>query len=149
MKTMKYVLPVISAFAAAWTAVAQTARDRALERKARLKEARVALHLDEAAWEARRYERRRAQCNRLADLAGKMDYPTNAVAWSVDFRTGDIRVEFVDGSAYVQRHEPGKTTVIRPGAPRKAVPGRPEGDAWGKRWNPPYRTRPKGGKEGK
>jgi hypothetical protein len=141
---MKYVLPVISAFTAAWMAVAQTARDKALERKARLKEARAALHLDEAAWEARRYERRRTQCNYLADLAKKLNYPTNAVSFSVDFRTGDIRVEFADGSAYVQRYEPGKEpVVVRPGAPRKVTPELLEGDNWKRRWNPPFRTRPK------
>lgn len=120
-------------------------REAAMARARKIREMRDALHLDEAAWEARRYEARKARCNDIADTVRKsLTYPTNAVSFSVDFRTGDIRVEFADGGAYVQRYVPGKEPVVHHlGKPRKnknpKVILKPDGSLW----NPLFRRRPK------
>ena len=122
-----------------------TPRERMEWRLQRSREMRKALHLDEASWEARRYEIRKRRCNQIGDEVRKfLNYPTNAVSFSIDFRTGDIRVEFEGGGAYVQRYVPGKEPVsVRPGKPRRKENPKfilkPDGTLW----NPPFRTRPK------
>ena len=144
---MRRLLCMIAAAAAvvAFAVCAPVGREAAMARASKIREMKNALHLDEAAWEARRYEARKARCNGIADTVRKsLTYPTNAVSFSVDFRTGDIRVEFVDGGAYVQRYVPGKAPVaVHLGKPRKnenqKVILKPDGTLW----NPPRRTRPK------
>ena len=148
---MRRLLCMIAAAAAvvAFAVSAPVGREAAKARARKIREMKTALHLDEAAWEARRYEARKARCNAVADMVRKsLTYPTNAVSFSVDFRTGDIRVEFAGGGAYVQRYVPGKEPVsIRPGKPSKnkntTVIFKPDGTPW----NPPFRTRPKQEKE--
>ena len=144
---MRRLLCMTAATAAvvAFAVSAPGGREAAMARARKIREMKTALHLDEAAWEAQRYEARKARCNAVADMVRKsLTYPTNAVSFSVDFRTGDIRVEFADGGAYLQRYVPGKDPVaVHLGKPLKNENPKVILKSDGTLWNPPRRPRPK------
>ena len=67
---------------------------------------RRALKVDEATREARRYEAQRRRLNRAAEEFWKLGRPSNAVIRaSVDFTSGDILVEWQDGSKVLRRFD--------------------------------------------
>ena len=93
-------------------------RERAELRAQRTREMRSALKCDEANREAFRYNLRRYILNGAAKEFQRVSDPSNAVvSASVDFRSGDICVEFADGRKVIQRYEP-KPKAVR-GAHRK------------------------------
>lgn len=76
-------------------------------RRARTREMLTALKVDEARREAFRYEARKRRLNRAAAYILKVSEPSNAVVRvSVDYKSGDIRVEFADGYKIIQRYTP-------------------------------------------
>lgn len=67
---------------------------------------RRALKVDEATRKARRYEAQRRRLNRAAEAFWELGRPSNAVTRvSVDFKTGDILVEWKDGSKVLRRFD--------------------------------------------
>ncbi len=67
---------------------------------------RRALKVDEATREAKRYESQRRRLNRAAEAFWKLGRPSNAVTRvNVDFRTGDVLVEWQDGSKVLRRFD--------------------------------------------
>ncbi len=67
---------------------------------------RRALKVDEATRDARRYEAQRRRLNSAAEAFWKLGRPSNAVTRvSVDFRTGDVLVEWQDGSRVLRRFD--------------------------------------------
>lgn len=99
-----------------------TPRERAELRAQRTREMRSALKCDEAKREAFRYEVRRRILNGAASEFQRVSEPSNAVVFvSVDYRSGDILVEYADGRRVIQRHEPKpKDAPARNVRPRKA-----------------------------
>lgn len=78
-------------------------------RRERTKEMLNALRIDEAKREAFRYEARKRRLNWAAAYILKVSEPSNAVVRvSVDYKSGDIRVEYADGYKIVQRYTPPK-----------------------------------------
>ena len=78
-------------------------------RRERTKEMLNALRIDEAKREALRYEARKRRLNWAAAYILKVSEPSNAVVRvSVDYTSGDIRVEYADGYKIVQRYTPPK-----------------------------------------
>lgn len=96
-------------------------------RNERSREMLAALRVDEARREALRYERRKHILNRAASDMLRASGPSNAVtSVAVDYRNGDIHVEFADGHRLVQRFTPPATNGTRYAA-RTSVPRRKEG----------------------
>lgn len=77
----------------------------------------TALKVDEAKREAFRYERRKRILNRAAADCQRISSQSNAVvAVAIDYKSGDIRVEFADGHRIIQRYTPPPppgTNVVR------------------------------------
>ncbi len=75
-------------------------------RRERTRTMRSALKVDEATREARRYEARRRRLNRAAEAFWTLGQPSNAVTRvDIDFRTGDVLVEWQDGSKVLRRFD--------------------------------------------
>lgn len=84
-----------------------TPKDRIEWRSRRSREMHAALHVDEAKREAFMYERRKRTLNRAAATFQSISTTSNeVVAVTVDYRSGDIRVEFADGYKIIQRYTP-------------------------------------------
>ena len=102
---------------------AMTPKERIEWRSRRSREMYAALHVDEARREAFRYEVRKRRLNRAAADILKVSEPSNAVVRvSVDYKSGDIRVEFADGYKIIQRYtppEPVKPKVVARPKPKK------------------------------
>ena len=76
-------------------------------RRARTREMLTALKVDEAKREAYEYNRRKGILNRAAAVFQRISTPSNkVVAVTVDYRNGDIRVEYADGHKIIQRYTP-------------------------------------------
>ena len=105
-----------------------TPRERMEWRKAQTQRMHDALKWDEARREAFRYEARKRRLNRAAADILKVSEPSNAVVRvSVDYKSGDIRVEFADGYKIIQRYMPPEPVkperIVRP-KPAKKKEGR-------------------------
>ena len=86
---------------------AMTPKERIEWRSRRSREMYAALHVDEAKREAFMYERRRRILNGAASEFQRVSDPSNAVVFvSVDYRSGDILVEYADGHRLIQRFTP-------------------------------------------
>lgn len=84
-------------------------------RRARTREMLAALKVDEAKREAFRYERRKRMLNHAAAEFQRISTPSNAIiAVTVDFRRGDIIVEYADGHRIVQRYTPPEAAKPKP-----------------------------------
>ncbi len=76
-------------------------------RRARTREMLVALKVDEAKREAFRYEQRKRTLNHAAAEFQRISTPSNkVVSVTVDYRSGDICVEYADGYRVVQLYTP-------------------------------------------
>lgn len=100
-----------SVFADTSTVTVATGARIGLSRRERTLAMRRVLKVDEATREARRYEAQRRKLNRAAEAFWGLGQPSNAVIRaSVDFRTGDILVEWKDGSKVLRRFDRSQTT---------------------------------------
>ena len=98
-------------------------------RRERTKEMRKALRIDVAKREAFRYEARKRRLNRAAADILKVSEPSNAVVRvSVDYTSGDIRVEYADGYKIIQRYTPPKKEASAKSAVRHRPAIKEEGD---------------------
>ena len=98
-------------------------------RRERTKEMRKALRINEAKREAFRYEARKRRLNRAAADILKVSEPSNAVVRvSVDYTSGDIRVEYADGYKIIQRYTPPKKEASAKSAVRHRPAIKKEGD---------------------
>lgn len=92
-------------------------KERMEWRRERTREMMTALKVDEAKREAFRYERRKRILNRAAADCQRISSQSNAVvAVAIDYKSGDIRVEFADGHRIIQRYTPPPppgTNVVR------------------------------------
>lgn len=92
-------------------------KERMEWRRERTREMMTALKVDEAKREAFRYERRKRILNRAAADCLRISSQSNAVvAVAIDYKSGDIRVEFADGHRIIQRYTPPPppgTNVVR------------------------------------
>lgn len=76
-------------------------------RRVRTREMLTALKVDEAKREAFRYEHRKRTLNRAAATFQGISTPSNkVVSVTVDYRSGDICVEYEDGYKIIQRYTP-------------------------------------------
>ena len=119
-------MPTIAMFAVVATLVTNPApisvstlspKERMEWRRERTREMMTALKVDEAKREAFRYERRKRILNRAAADCQRISSQSNAVvAVAIDYKSGDIRVEFADGYRIIQRYTPPPppgTNVVR------------------------------------
>ena len=92
-------------------------KERMEWRRERTREMMTALKVDEAKREAFRYERRKRILNRAAADCQRISSQSNAVvAVAIDYKSGDIRVEFADGHRIIQQYTPPPppgTNVVR------------------------------------
>lgn len=108
--------------------VSKPPKERMEWRVRRSREMMAALRVDEARREAFMYERRKRTLNRAAAEFQRVSGPSNAVvSVTVDYRTGDIRLEYADGYRFVQRYTPPPTNevrrIVRPGPSRRKAEG--------------------------
>lgn len=95
-----------SVFADTSTVTVATGARIGLSRRERTQAMRRALKVDEATREARRYEAQRRRLNRAAEAFWNLGRPSNAVTRvNIDFRTGDVLVEWQDGSKVLRRFD--------------------------------------------
>lgn len=125
---MLAVSAVLVTNAAPVSIASMTPRERVEWRKAQTQRMHDALKWDEARREAFRYEARKRRLNRAAADILKVSEPSNAVVRvSVDYKSGDIRVEFADGYKIIQRYTPPEPVkperIVRP-KPAKKKEGR-------------------------
>ena len=120
-------MPTIAMFAVVATLVTNPApisvstlspKERMEWRRERTREMMTALKVDEAKREAFLYEMRKRKLNRAAAEFQRISTPSNIVtSVAVDYKSGDIRVEFADGYRIIQRYTPpsppSRTNVIR------------------------------------
>ena len=107
---------------------AMTPKERIEWRSRRSREMYAALHVDRAKREAFLYERRKRILNNAAAEFLRASGPSNAVvSVSVDYRSGDILVEYADGHRLIQRFTP-KQKDAPSRKVRPKMPGKREGD---------------------
>lgn len=118
---------------------AMTPKERIEWRSRRSREMYAALHVDEAKREAFLYEMRKRILNNAAAEFMRASGPSNAVvSVSVDYRSGDILVEYADGYRLIQRFTPKPKEVparkVRP-KPTRRKPGLKVDGVW--KWKAP------------
>lgn len=118
---MLAVSAVLVTNAAPVSIASMTPRERMEWRKAQTQRMYAVLHVDEAKREAFLYERRKRILNNAAAEFLRASGPSNAVvSVSVDYRSGDILVEYADGYRLIQRFTPKpKEAPARKVRPRK------------------------------
>lgn len=104
---MLAVSAVLVTNAAPVSIASMTPRERMEWRKAQTQRMHDALKWDEARREAFRYEWRKRILNKAASDLQRIAGPSNAVvSVSVDYKSGDILVEYADGHRLIQRFTP-------------------------------------------